>query len=106
MLGCHAAFDHIAYSLFSRFSPASLRKGIRKIEVSQHSRYTCSFCGRNSVKVGVLGGGEQWVTMGKTDSACHLQRTNVGIWECKACKKVVAGGAWTVSTTAAVTVRR
>ncbi|UZJ53440.1 hypothetical protein CBS101457_002760 [Exobasidium rhododendri] len=61
---------------------ASLRKGIRKIEVSQHSRYTCSFCGRNSVK-----------------------RTNVGIWECKACKKVIAGGAWTVSTTAAVTVR-
>ena len=36
------------------FLSASLRKGIRKIEVSQHSRYTCSFCGRNSVKVSLV----------------------------------------------------
>jgi len=35
-----------------------------------------------------------------------VKRTNVGIWKCRACKKVIAGGAWTVSTTAAATVRR
>jgi large subunit ribosomal protein L37Ae len=34
-----------------------------------------------------------------------VKRTAVGIWECKGCKKVMAGGAWTVSTTAAATVR-
>ncbi|EFI27409.1 60S ribosomal protein L43 [Coprinopsis cinerea okayama7 len=34
-----------------------------------------------------------------------VKRTAVGIWGCSACKKVIAGGAWTVSTTAAATVR-
>ena len=28
---------------------ASLRKMIKKIEVSQHARYTCTFCGKVSV---------------------------------------------------------
>jgi len=45
---------------------ASLRKQIKKVEVSQHSKYVCQFCGKVSVK-----------------------RTAVGIWKCKACKKVV-----------------
>ena len=45
-------------------------------------RYTCAFCGKNTVK-----------------------RTCVGIWECKKCKKVVAGGAWSISTPTALTVR-
>lgn len=44
------------------------------MEVTQHARYTCTFCGKNSVK-----------------------RTNVGIWSCRSCKKTVAGGAWTVT---------
>jgi ribosomal protein L37AE/L43A len=35
-----------------------------------------------------------------------VKRKAVGIWNCSACKKVIAGGAWTVSTTAAATVRR
>ncbi|ORY47997.1 60S ribosomal protein L43 [Neocallimastix californiae] len=61
---------------------ASLRKQIKKIEISQHSRYTCPFCGKDAIK-----------------------RTAVGIWECKSCSKTIAGGAWSVSTTAAVTVR-
>ncbi|KAG9074401.1 60S ribosomal protein L43 [Ceratobasidium sp. UAMH 11750] len=61
---------------------ASLRKQVKKMEVTQHARYTCTFCGKDSVK-----------------------RTAVGIWNCRSCKKVVAGGAWTVSTTAAATVR-
>ena len=34
-----------------------------------------------------------------------MKRTAVGIWFCKGCKKVMAGGAWTVGTIAAATVR-
>merc|ERR1711998_815143 len=66
---------------------ASLRKQIKKMEVTQHSKYTCVFCGKDNVK-----------------------RTNVGIWKCKSCAKITAGGAWQPSTTAAVaaksTIRR
>merc|ERR1712189_120518 len=51
-------------------------------EVSQHATYTCPFCGKDSLK-----------------------RQCVGIWHCKGCRKTIAGGAWTHSTTAAVTVR-
>lgn len=66
---------------------ASLRKQIKKIEVSQHSKYFCSFCGKYSVK-----------------------RQAVGIWKCKACGKTqvslslesfghsiadTSGGSWT-----------
>jgi len=61
---------------------ASLRKQVKKMEITQHARYTCTFCGKDTVK-----------------------RQAVGIWKCKACKKSIAGGAWTVSTTAAITVR-
>ena len=46
------------------------------------SSYACAFCGKNTVK-----------------------RTCVGIWECKKCGKVLAGGAWSVATPAALTVR-
>jgi large subunit ribosomal protein L37Ae len=53
---------------------ASLRKQVKKAEVSQHARYICTFCGKNTVK-----------------------RKAVGIWECKGCNKTVAGGAYTVS---------
>mmetsp|Transcript_30272 Transcript_30272/g.63239 ORF Transcript_30272/g.63239 Transcript_30272/m.63239 type:complete len:95 (-) Transcript_30272:205-489(-) len=61
---------------------STLRKLVRKIEVSQHSTYRCAFCGKDNVK-----------------------RTCVGIWECRTCRKVMAGGAYTLSTPAAVTVR-
>lgn len=61
---------------------ASLRKQVKKMEITQHSKYTCTFCGKDSVK-----------------------RTHVGIWKCKGCSKVMAGGAWTLGTTAASTVR-
>ncbi|CAG8434347.1 14014_t:CDS:2 [Funneliformis mosseae] len=61
---------------------ASLRKQIKKMEITQHAKYTCNFCGKDTVK-----------------------RKAVGIWHCRACKKVLAGGAWTVSTTTAATVR-
>ena len=61
---------------------SSLRKRMKKIEVTQHAKYLCSFCGKTSVK-----------------------REAVGIWKCRACKKTVAGGAWVMSTTAALTTR-
>ncbi|KAI0029953.1 putative RPL43B-60S large subunit ribosomal protein [Vararia minispora EC-137] len=61
---------------------ASLRKQVKKMEITQHARYTCPFCGKDSVK-----------------------RQAVGIWNCRACKKSMAGGAWTLTTTAAATVR-
>merc|ERR1711937_88645 len=61
---------------------ASLRKMAKKIEISSHAKYTCSFCGKDSLK-----------------------RTAVGIWKCKGCRKTLAGGAWAPHTSAAVTVR-
>ncbi|KAL2044194.1 hypothetical protein N7G274_002899 [Stereocaulon virgatum] len=61
---------------------ASLRKQVKKMEISQHARYTCTFCGKTTVK-----------------------RHSVGIWSCRSCKKTVAGGAWTVSTPAAAATR-
>merc|ERR1712212_44591 len=61
---------------------ASLRKTIKKMEVSQHGKYTCSFCGKDAMK-----------------------RKAVGVWCCRRCGKTVAGGAYVYSTTAAATVR-
>ncbi|AEO57960.1 hypothetical protein MYCTH_2304829 [Thermothelomyces thermophilus ATCC 42464] len=61
---------------------ASLRKLVKKQEVSQHAKYTCTFCGKNTVR-----------------------RTAVGIWNCKSCKKTMAGGAYTVATPAAAAMR-
>ena len=72
-----------------------------QMEITQHARYTCTFCGKVCLRsfcyrVGVNCGVLQ-------DS---VKRQAVGIWKCNSCKKVIAGGAWTVSTTAAATVRR
>ncbi|KAJ1652957.1 60S ribosomal protein L43 [Dispira simplex] len=61
---------------------ASLRKQVKKMEITQHSKYQCTFCGKNSVK-----------------------RQAVGIWQCRGCKKTMAGGAWTLSTSTANSVR-
>jgi len=61
---------------------ASIRKRIKKIEITQHATYNCAFCGRDSVK-----------------------RSVVGIWHCRGCKKDLAGGAFTLSTATASTVR-
>lgn len=44
------------------------------MEISQHSKYTCTFCGKVTVK-----------------------REATGIWNCKSCRKTVAGGAYVVS---------
>ncbi|KAF8821692.1 ribosomal protein RPL37A, partial [Cardiosporidium cionae] len=61
---------------------ASLRKQVQKIEVMQHSRYICNFCGKKGIK-----------------------RQAVGIWNCRGCKKTIAGGAWSLNTAAATTAR-
>ena len=61
---------------------ASLRKMVKKIEISQHAKYQCPFCGKTSLK-----------------------RMSVGIWACKHCSKVISGGAYVVTTTAAANVR-
>uniref|UniRef100_A0A8C6QK12 60S ribosomal protein L37a n=1 Tax=Nannospalax galili TaxID=1026970 RepID=A0A8C6QK12_NANGA len=53
-----------------------------KIEISQHTKYTCSFCGKTKMK-----------------------RRAVGIWHCGSCTKTVASGAWTYNTTSAVMVK-
>ncbi|NWH79367.1 RL37A protein, partial [Piaya cayana] len=59
----------------------SLRKVVKKIEISQHTKYICSFYGKTKTK---------WKA--------------VGIWQCGSCIKTVAGGAWIYNTTSAVTV--
>jgi large subunit ribosomal protein L37Ae len=61
---------------------ASLRKMVKKIEISQHDTYVCMFCGKKT-----------------------LSRSSVGIWHCKKCKKTIAGGAWTPTTPAALAAR-
>merc|ERR1712029_99273 len=63
---------------------ASLRKIVKKMEVSQHSKYLCTFCGKENMK-----------------------RKAVGIWRCdvKNCRITVAGGAWTYATTNGASVR-
>lgn len=61
---------------------ASLRKVVKKQEVSQHSKFFCDFCGKYAMK-----------------------RQAVGIWACSGCKKQKAGGAYVLNTSAAVTVR-
>lgn len=61
---------------------ATLRKLLRKVEVQQHSKYTCVFCGKDSVK-----------------------RVVTGIWKCGSCNKVQSGGAFVLATPAATSVR-
>ncbi|XP_024906617.1 60S ribosomal protein L37a-like, partial [Pteropus alecto] len=59
----------------------SLRKIVKRIEISQHVKYTCS-CGKTKMK-----------------------RQAVGICHCSSCMKMVAGGAWTYTTISALTVK-
>ena len=61
---------------------SSLRKQVKKMEISQHAKYTCMFCGKLSVK-----------------------RSAVGIWNCRTCGKIYAGGAYSLHTGSSVTVR-
>jgi large subunit ribosomal protein L37Ae len=82
-MGKHTVKAGIVGKYGTRYG-ATNRKVIKKMEVTQHSRYMCSFCGKNSVK-----------------------RSVVGIWKCSAkkCNKTMAGGAYVLSTPAGVTVK-
>lgn len=44
------------------------------MEISQHAKYTCTFCGKVTVR-----------------------RQSTGIWNCRSCKRTMAGGAYTVA---------
>ena len=58
------------------------RKVIKKLEVTQHAKYVCSFCGKTSVV-----------------------RKATGIWKCKRCKKTMAGGSYVLTTAAGAQVK-
>ncbi|CAO2579732.1 60S ribosomal protein L37a [Lemmus lemmus] len=60
---------------------ASLQKIVKKIEINQHAKYTCSFCGETKRK-----------------------RQTIGICHCGSCMVRVAGRVWTYTTTSAATV--
>ncbi|CAO3699175.1 unnamed protein product [Rhizopus stolonifer] len=61
---------------------ASLRETKRRWKSLNTPKYTCTFCGKDTVKC-----------------------TTIGIWKCKGCKKtLIGGGAYTVSTAASVTI--
>ncbi|XP_008823379.1 60S ribosomal protein L37a-like [Nannospalax galili] len=60
----------------------SLWKMVKKIEISQHTKYACSFCGKTKMK-----------------------RQTVDIWHCGLCMKTMASGVWTYNTTSAVTIK-
>ncbi|OBS81014.1 hypothetical protein A6R68_20787 [Neotoma lepida] len=80
-LACISSNVRIVGKYGTRYG-ASLRKMVKKIEISQHTKYTCSFCGKTKMK-----------------------RRAIGIWHCSSCMKTVAAGAWTYNTTSALTVK-
>jgi large subunit ribosomal protein L37Ae len=70
------------------------------MEITQHARYTCPFCGKVCTEPRYIYGA---ISHFRQDS---VKRQAVGIWNCRSCRKCMAGGAWTLTTTAAATVRR
>ena len=61
---------------------ASIRKLMKKVEITQRAKYHCSFCGKDAMK-----------------------RKAAGIWFCKPCNRTVAGGAYMLATPAGTSVR-
>ncbi|KAK2098986.1 60S ribosomal protein L37A [Saguinus oedipus] len=55
---------------------------VKKIEINQHSKYTCSFCSKTKMK-----------------------SRAVKIWHCGSCRKTVVDGAWTYNTTSSVRMK-
>lgn len=80
---------------------ASLRKQIKKMEVSQHSKFFCEFCGKVILYLWLFFFDFGWVRPKITNNIVSLmqyavKRKAVGIWGCKDCGKVKAGGAYTL----------
>ena len=61
----------------------SLRKIVKKYEISQHAKYNCQFCGKDQVK-----------------------RQAIGIWKCKSCLRTIVGGSWQLQTNSAITAKQ
>ena len=61
---------------------ATLRKIVKKFEVTKKAKYLSPFSGKECVK-----------------------REAVGIWKCKQTGRKIAGGAWTLNTSAAITAK-
>ena len=61
---------------------ASLRKVVKKFEITQRAKYVSPFSGKECVR-----------------------REAAGIWKCKQTGRKIAGGAWMLSTAAAVTAK-
>ena len=61
---------------------ATLRKIVKKFEVTKKAKYLSPFSGKESVR-----------------------RQAVGIWKCKDTNRKIAGGAWTLNTAAAVSAK-
>ena len=61
---------------------ASLRKVVKKFEITQRAKYVSPFSGKECVR-----------------------RTACGIWKCKSTNRKIAGGAWQLATSAAVTAK-
>ena len=65
----------------------AIRKIVKKFEIQQRAWYACPACGKECVR-----------------------RIAAGIWKCRACKTIYAGGAYefatSVATTAKVTMNR
>ena len=61
---------------------ASLRKVVKKFEITQRAKYVSPFSGKECVK-----------------------RQAAGIWKCKSTNRKIAGGAYMLSTAAAVTAK-
>ncbi|CAD7932691.1 unnamed protein product [Amoebophrya sp. A25] len=60
---------------------STLRKLVKRIEVTQRAKYLCPHCGKTAVK-----------------------RKAAGIWGCKPCSRTYAGGCWQFATAAAASV--
>ena len=61
---------------------ASLRKVAKKFEITQRAKYISPFSGKECVR-----------------------RIAVGIWKCKSTNRKIEGGAWSLSTAAAITAK-
>ena len=72
---------------------ASLRKVVKKFEITQRAKYVSPFSGKVSSTNFI-----------NPIQEC-VRREAVGIWKCKQTGRKIAGGAWQLSTAAAVTAK-